>query len=69
MAATDGLEGARRGLAQQVLEFGEDLFDRVQIGRVFRQEEQLGAGRADGAADRLALVAAEIVHDHHIARP
>jgi hypothetical protein len=30
------------GLAQQVLELGEDLFDRVQVRRVFRQEEELG---------------------------
>ena len=40
----DGLDGSRGGFAQQVLELGEDLLDGVQVGRVFRQEEQLGAG-------------------------
>ena len=62
-----GLNGARVGLAQQGLELGEDLRDRVEIGRVARQEEQLGAGAADQAAHRLALVTAEIVHDDDIA--
>jgi hypothetical protein len=28
----DGVEGSRRRFAQQVLELGEDLLDRVQIG-------------------------------------
>ena len=28
----DGVESSRRRLAQQMLELGEDLFDRVQIG-------------------------------------
>ena len=62
-----GLNGARVGLAQQGLELGEDLLDRIEIGRVARQEEQLGAGAADQAARRLALVTAEIVHDDDIA--
>jgi hypothetical protein len=33
---TDGFGRARGRLAQQVLELGEDLFDRVQVRRVFR---------------------------------
>ena len=41
----DGFEGARGSLAQQVLELGEDLFDRVEVWRVFGQEEKLGTGR------------------------
>jgi hypothetical protein len=28
------------GLAQQMLELGEDLLDRVQVWRVFRQEKE-----------------------------
>ena len=43
IAVPDGLDGSRGGFAQQVLELGEDLFDRVQVWRIFRQEEQLGA--------------------------
>jgi hypothetical protein len=40
----DGVEGSRRSLAQKLLELGEDLFDRVQIGGVFREKEQLRPG-------------------------
>jgi hypothetical protein len=46
-----------------VFEFGEDLLDRVEVGTVGRQEEQMRTGRADGVAGRFALVAAEIVED------
>ena len=63
----DGLDGSRSCFSQQVLELGEDLFDGVQVGRVFRQEDQFGAGRADELAHDLAFVAAEIVHDHDVA--
>jgi hypothetical protein len=38
------------GLADQVLELGEELLDRVEVGAVGRQEEEMGAGGPDGAA-------------------
>jgi hypothetical protein len=45
-------------------EFGEDLLDRVEVGRVFGQEQETGAGRLDGLAHRLSLVRSQIVeHD------
>jgi hypothetical protein len=44
-----------------VFELGEDLLDRVEIGTVWRQEEEFGADAADGLANGLSLVAAEIV--------
>ena len=34
----------RGGFAQQGLELGEDLLDGIEVGRVGRQEEELGAG-------------------------
>ena len=52
-----------------MLELGEDLFDRVQVWRVLRQKEQLGAGRANEPAHGGALMAAEIVHDDDITGP
>ena len=61
------IEGACGGFTQQVLEFGEDLLNGVQVGRVFWQEDQLGAGRADEPTNGFALVAAQIVHDNNIA--
>ena len=50
-----------------MFELGERLLDRVQVGGVFGQEEQLRAGAPDGLADGLALVAAQIVHDDDVA--
>ena len=67
-AAPSGLGRAGVGFAQQGLELGEDLLDRIEIGRVARQEEQLGASAADQVAYRLAFVTAEIVHDDDVAR-
>ncbi len=67
MRSPGGLDGSSVGFAQQGLELCEDLLDRVEVGRVGRQEEELGAGGADGAADGLAFVAAEIVHDDDVA--
>jgi len=49
-----------------MLELGEDLFDGVEVGRIFGQEEELGAGRADKLAHGFALVTAEIVHDNDV---
>jgi hypothetical protein len=40
----EGLEVSRRRLAQKVLELGENLFDRIEIGRVLGEKEQLCAG-------------------------
>ena len=54
-------------LSQQVLELCKDLLDGVEVGRVFGQEDQVRAGFADGGADALALVAAEVVDNHDIA--
>ena len=59
--------GARVGFAQQGLELGEDLLDRVEVGRVARQEEQLGTGAADQLANRLALMCAGVTHDDNVA--
>ena len=52
-----------------MFELGKDLFDGVQIGRVFGQEEQLDAGRADQGSHGFPLVAAQIVHDDDVAFP
>ena len=59
--------GSLGGFAHEVFELGKDLFDRVQVGRVWRQEQQLGSDAADSLAHSGSLVAGEIVHDDHIA--
>ena len=40
MAWIEGVEGSRRGFAQEGLQLGEPLLDRVEIGAVGRQVEQ-----------------------------
>ncbi len=67
-AFPSGFGRALCGFAQEVFELGEDLFDRVQVWRVWRQEEKFGAGAADCGADDWPLVAGEIVHDHNVPR-
>src|SRR6202030_1227998 len=62
------LDGALCGLAQQVLELGEDLLNGVEIRAVRREEEEPCAGGSDHIANGLALVRAEVVEDHDIPR-
>jgi hypothetical protein len=65
----DGLGGSLCGFSEPVFELGEELLDRVQIGRVFWQVEELGAGGTNGATHGVGLVRAEIVHDDDVAVP
>ena len=51
----EGVGGARCGLAQPVLDLGEEHLDRVQVRGVLRQEERARAGCPDGLAHRLAV--------------
>src|SRR6266536_1105047 len=62
----EGFNGARGAFSQQVFELGKDLFDGVQVRRVFWQEEQLITGRANELAHGFAFVAAEIVDDDDV---
>jgi len=50
-----------------VLQLGEELLDRVEVGAVGRQEEHVRPGLANGAAGGLAFVAAKIVEDDDVA--
>jgi len=61
-----GFDGSLACPSEQVFQFGEDLFDRVEIRTVRRQEEEPCACGADGLANGITLVAAEIVHDHNV---
>jgi hypothetical protein len=52
-----------------VFELGEELLDRVQIRRVFRQVEEPGADGTNGATHGVGLERTEIVHDDDVAVP
>ena len=64
----EAFERSRRRFAQQVLQLGEDLFDRIQVGRVFGQEEQFSARRSDRPPNGLSFVAAQIIHHDDVSR-
>ena len=60
-------ESAGGGFTQVGLQFGEHLFDRVEVRRVGRKVEHLGAHRLDRLPDAGHLVSAEVVEDHRVA--
>ncbi len=63
-----GLAGARSAPAQGGLERAERLFDRGEVRRVRRQPQELAAPRFNAPLGIGALVHAEVVPDHHLAR-
>ena len=60
--------GAGGGFAEQRLEFGEGLFDRVEVRAVGREVPQRRARGLDGASHAGALVSRQVVHDDDVAR-
>src|SRR3954453_15034478 len=56
-------------LAQERLQLGEGLLDRVEVRAVRRQVEELCARRLDQGSHPWPLVAGQVVQDHDIARP
>ena len=63
-----GFDGSLGCFSQQSFELGEDLLNRIEVGRVGWQEQQSGTNRTDRGPDRLSFVACEIVDDHDVAR-
>ena len=61
------LDGSLLSDAHPVLDLGKSLFDRIEIGRAWRQEPEPCAGRPDHLPDGGRLVRAEIVHDDDVA--
>jgi hypothetical protein len=47
-----------------VFELGEELLDRVQIGRVFRQVEEPGAGGTDVEKENFAAALSKLTKIH-----
>lgn len=61
------LDGALLNLPHPVVDFGECLFDRVEVGRVWRQVPEPGASSLDHSPDSLRLMASEIVENDDVA--
>lgn len=56
-----------RGASEPVFDLREDLLDRIEVGRIWRQKQQFCACRFDGLAHCIALVGREVVHDDDVA--
>lgn len=63
----EAIDRALFGFSEKGLEFCEDLLDRIEVRRVRRQKQEMGASSANGAADRAAFVRAEVIHDNDVA--
>lgn len=61
------MDGSGGGLSEQGLELGEGHLDRVEVGRVWRQEQEPRSDLLDGFAHAADLVSRQIVHDHDVA--
>ena len=66
-AVPEVVDGSFGGLSQQGLEFGEGQLDRIEIGRIRRQEHQRRAALFDEVSNGFALVGRQVVHDHDVA--
>ena len=60
-------EGTRGRLSENRLEFGETLFDWIEIGAVGRKIEKGCSTRLDCFSDACDLVNADVVHDDDVA--
>jgi hypothetical protein len=64
----DVIEGTRSRGAQKRFQFGERLFDGIEVWAVRRQEAEVRAGAFDRAADFRLAVDGEIVKHDDVAR-
>lgn len=50
-------------LPQEMLELGEHVLDRVEVGAVGRKEQRVGTCASDRRACRFSLVVAKVVNE------
>ena len=70
----DEADGAEEGVfdpcpyfSQFMVDLREHVFSRVEIGRVFGQEDEFSARPSDGLSGGLAVVVPRIVDHHNVA--
>ena len=66
-SVANGIERSRSHSPEQLLDFGEDLLDRIEVGAVRREIEQPHAGVLEAIADAGDLVGGQIVGDDNAA--
>jgi len=65
---SSSVDGSLLGPSHEMFQFGEDLFDGMEVGGIGRQEQKPGSASPGGAAHRLALVATGIIDDDDVAQ-
>ena len=63
----EGVLGARLGASEELLDFGEGLLERIEVGRVGRQVPEVSPTRFDRGTRAVAVVSGEIVGDDDLA--
>lgn len=63
------VDGAGGHLAQKCFEFGEGIFDRVEVRRIGWEILKSGTSRLDRTSDIGAFVSWQVVHDDGVALP
>ncbi len=64
----EGIATERLGSTNDVFEFGPELFDRIELGRVWRSEQDGGTSLFDELEGFLVFVSGQIIHDYDVAR-
>ena len=62
------LIGAAPRFPENRFQLCKEQLDRIEVGTVFREKPEVGAGVFNRAADRRALVARQVVHDDDVPR-
>src|SRR3954452_9132388 len=64
---TEVVVGASLGPTERLLDLGERLLDRIEVGGVGRERQEAGATLLDSGTDGWAVVSAEVVGDDGLA--
>jgi hypothetical protein len=62
----NGVERSGRSLSNEAFDLGEDLFDRIEVGRVFGKKQEASAGSLNGFPHGFSFMGAKIVEDDNV---
>jgi hypothetical protein len=60
------VERSGGSLSNEAFDLGEDLFDRIEVGRVFGKKQEASAGGLNGVSHGFSFVGAKIVEDDNV---
>jgi hypothetical protein len=64
--AGNGVERSGGGLSKEAFELGEDLLDRIEVGRVFGKKQEPSAHGLNGVSHGFSFMGAKIVEDDNV---